>query len=88
MEWWWDQPDNPHVKAFVARHEESHGQEPDRAALVRLCFGADIRAAGQSGKDRRRALSSPTRCKAFKLPPEIAMQPGAPPNIAPATTSS
>src|SRR5258708_32065108 len=29
MEWWWDQPDNPHVKAFVADIKKATGKNPN-----------------------------------------------------------
>jgi branched-chain amino acid transport system substrate-binding protein len=77
MEWWWDQPDNPHVKSFVADITKAVGQKPS----ARHWFGyvsvyTFALVANQEktvdGLKLARAMAS------FKLPPEIAMQPGTP----------
>ena len=77
MEWWWDQPGVPHVAEFNAVDQEDHRRRGDGAQLVRLCVGADAGAIANQEK----TLDAPKLARAlegFKLPPEIALQPGAP----------
>ena len=77
MKWWWDQPDNPHVKSFVAEVVKATGQKPS----ARHWFGyvsvhTFARVAAQEntldGLRLARAMAG------FKLPAEIALQPGEP----------
>jgi branched-chain amino acid transport system substrate-binding protein len=77
MEWWWDQPKTPHVKEFNAAIKQRTG----RAATARNWFGyASVHTAALVANQEKtldavrlaRALST------FKLPPEIALQPGVP----------
>src|SRR5271169_3457698 len=74
MEWWWDQPDNPHVKAFVAKMKKATGQTPS----ARNWFGyvsvqtfalVANHANTLDGVKLARALQG------FKLPPDVALQP-------------
>jgi branched-chain amino acid transport system substrate-binding protein len=76
MEWWWDQPDNPHVRAFVADSKKATGKTP----TARTWFGyvsvyTFALIANQEktldGLKLARALAN------FRLPPEIALQPNA-----------
>ena len=77
MEWWWDQPNTPHVKEFNSEIEQRTG----RVATARNWFGfvsvytAALIANQENTLDPvklARALSG------FKLPPEIALQPEVP----------
>jgi branched-chain amino acid transport system substrate-binding protein len=77
MEWWWDQPDNANVKTFVADMKKATGKTPS----ARHWFGyvsvhTFALIANQEktldGLKLARALSG------FKLPPDIALQPGEP----------
>jgi len=86
MEWWWDQPDNPHVKAFVADIKKATGKNPTRGIGSVMFRCRHSRCLATSGKDRRRL--KPPRDAGFKLPPEIAMQPERRRNIARRPTSS
>jgi branched-chain amino acid transport system substrate-binding protein len=77
MEWWWDQPDNPHVKAFVADASKTLGQKPTARhwfGYVSVYTFALVAAQEKTfdGLKLARAMTD------FKLPPEIAMQPGQP----------
>jgi branched-chain amino acid transport system substrate-binding protein len=74
MEWWWDQPDNKHVKDFVARMKKATGKTPS----ARNWFGyASVHTfaliANQektlNGRKLARAMQG------FTLPPEVALQP-------------
>ena len=77
MEWWWDQPNTPHVKVFNSEIKQRTG----RVATARNWFGfvsvytAALIANQENTLDPTklaRALSG------FKLPPEIALQPEVP----------
>ena len=77
MEWWWDQPNTPHVKEFNSEIKQRTG----RAATARNWFGfvsvytVALIANQENTLDPvklARALSG------FKLPPEIALQPDVP----------
>ena len=77
MEWWWDQPNTPHVKEFNSEIKQRTG----RAATARNWFGfvsvytVALIANQENTLDPvklARALSG------FKLPPEIALQPEVP----------
>jgi branched-chain amino acid transport system substrate-binding protein len=77
MEWWWDQPNTPHVKEFNAAIKQRTG----RAATARNWFGyASVRTVAMVA-NREKTLDALTLAHALsglKLPPEIALQPGAP----------
>ena len=77
MEWWWDQPNTPHVKEFNSEIKQRTG----RVATARNWFGfvsvytVALIANQENTLDPvklARALSG------FKLPPEIALQPEVP----------
>src|SRR3984893_3181156 len=77
MEWWWDQPDNPHVKAFVADVTKAVGQKPS----ARHWFGyVSVYTFALLANQEKTVdgLKLAHAMAGFKLPPEIAMQPGTP----------
>jgi len=77
MEWWWNQPDNPHVKAFVADIQKVIGKTP----TARHWFGyvsvntIALIANQEKTLDGRKLAHA---LQGFKLPPEIALQPHQP----------
>jgi branched-chain amino acid transport system substrate-binding protein len=77
MEWWWDQPGVPHVAEFNAAIKKITGG----AATARNWFGyASVQTLAVIA-NQEKTLDAPKLAKAlsgFKLPPEIALQPGAP----------
>src|SRR5579871_4470212 len=77
MEWWWDQPGVPHVAEFNAAMKKLTGS----AATARNWFGfASVQTLAVIA-NQEKTLDAPKLAKAlsgFKLPPEIALQPGAP----------
>ena len=77
MEWWWDQPGVPHVAEFNAAMKKATGG----AATARNWFGfASIQTLAAIA-NQEKTLDAPKLAHAlagFKLPPEIALQPGAP----------
>ena len=77
MEWWWDQPDNPHVKAFVADIKKATGTNP----TARHWFGyASVQSFALVANQEKTidGLKLAHALEGFKLPPEIGMQPGTP----------
>src|SRR6201995_5168841 len=77
MEWWWDQPGVPHVAEFNASIKKITGG----AATARNWFGyASVQTLAVIA-NQEKTLDAPKLAKAlsgFKLPPEIALQPGTP----------
>ena len=77
MEWWWDQPGVPHVAEFNAAMKKITGG----AATARNWFGyASIQTFALIA-NQEKTLDAPKLAHAlsgFKLPPEVALQPGAP----------
>ena len=77
MEWWWDQPDNPHVKAFVAKMKKATGQTPS----ARSWFGYVSVHTFALVANHAKTLDGVKLAHAlegFKLPPEVGLQPGQP----------
>jgi branched-chain amino acid transport system substrate-binding protein len=77
MEWWWDQPDVPHVKEFNAGIKQKTG----KAATARNWFGyASVQTIAVIANQEKTldAVKLAHALSGFKLPPEIALQPGAP----------
>ena len=74
LEWWWDQPKQPHVKEFVAAYRKRYDKTPSArswfgyAGLHALALGAN-RAKSVEGVKVARALEG------MELPPEVALQP-------------
>jgi branched-chain amino acid transport system substrate-binding protein len=77
MEWWWDQPNTPHVKEFNAAIKQRTG----RAATARNWFGyVSVYTAALIANQEKTldAVKLAHALSGFKLPPEIALQPGTP----------
>src|SRR5580658_4002276 len=77
MEWWWDQPGVPHVAEFNASMKKITGL----AATARNWFGyASVRTLATIANQEKTldAVKLARALSGFKLPPEIALQPGAP----------
>ncbi len=77
MEWWWDQADMPHVKEFNAGIKARTGRMPS----ARNWFGyvsVHTLAAIANQEKTLDAVKLARALSGFKLPPEIALQPGVP----------
>ena len=77
MEWWWDQPDTPHVKEF----NDAIKQRTGRVPTARNWFGyASVHTAALIANQEKTLdpVKLAHALSGFKLPPEIALQPGAP----------
>ena len=53
MEWYWKQPGVPHVGGIRRPGQETHRPRPDRAHLVRIRLGLDLRAGRGQGQVAR-----------------------------------
>jgi branched-chain amino acid transport system substrate-binding protein len=77
MEWWWDQPGVPHVAEFNAAMKKITGS----AATARNWFGYVSVQTLALIANQEKTLDAPKLAHAlsgFKLPPEVALQPGSP----------
>jgi len=77
MEWWWDQPDNAHVKEFVTKVKKATG----KTASARNWFGYASVYTFALIANQEKTLDGVKLAKAlqgFKLPPEVALQPNQP----------
>jgi len=77
MEWWWDQPKNEHVKAFVAQMKKATGQTPS----ARNWFGyvsVHTFALVANASKTLDGVKLAHALEGFKLPPEVGLQPGQP----------
>lgn len=75
MEWWWDQPNVPHVKEFVADIKQRYNKK----ATARHWFGLVGVHTCALVANQEKTLDAVKLAKAlqgFKLPPEIALQAG------------
>jgi len=76
MEWYWNQPNNPHVADFVKRYTAVHkGEYP----TARVWFGFATTHAIRLAVEKAKSLETAKVVKAMEglvLPPEIALQPG------------
>jgi branched-chain amino acid transport system substrate-binding protein len=77
MEWWWDQPGVPHVAEFNAAIKKITGG----AATARNWFGYVSVQTLALVANQEKTLEAPKLAHAlagYKLPPEVALQPGSP----------
>ena len=76
LEWWWDQPNTPHVKEWVASYQKTYADGSYPSA--RTWFGyAGLHSLGL-GVTKAKSIESVKVAKALEglvLPPEIALQP-------------
>ena len=77
LEWWWDQPNTPHVKEWVAAYQEGlHRRHlSERTHLVRLCRPALAGLRRHQGEVDSRRSRSPKALEGLELPPEVKLQP-------------
>jgi branched-chain amino acid transport system substrate-binding protein len=78
MEWWWDQPNNAHVKKFVAEMKKTLGGKNPTA---RHWFGYASVYTFALIANREKTVDGTRLARAlqgFKLPPEVALQPNTP----------
>jgi branched-chain amino acid transport system substrate-binding protein len=76
LEWWWDQPDTPHVKDFVQRYQKTYSDGSYPSA--RTWFGYAGLHALALGVERAKSLEPRSVSHALEgldLPPEVKLQP-------------
>ena len=74
MEWWWNQPDVPQIKAFDDSDPAPHRQSGERAELVRLCRGPYAGEHRQSGEIAGSVVLA-RALQGYVLPPDVALGP-------------
>lgn len=77
MEWYWNQPDTPHVMDFVKAYKKRYGSVP----TARSWFGFASTHAIALACEKAKSVDSMKVAKAMEgmeLPPEIALQPNNP----------
>jgi branched-chain amino acid transport system substrate-binding protein len=75
MEWWWNQPNVPHVADFVAGMRKATGKTPS----ARHWFGYVAVHSVRLGADKAKSLAGPklsVAMEGLELPPDVALQPG------------
>jgi branched-chain amino acid transport system substrate-binding protein len=81
MEWWWDQPKTPHVKAFVDKYRKLYASSSSSTPSARSWFGYVAVHSIKMAAEKAKSLDS-VKCahalEGMELPPEIALQPYAP----------
>jgi len=76
LEWYWDQPDVPHVADFV---KEAQKREPNKVPTARTMFGyVGIHALALAAEKAKTLdnLKVGDALSGLELPPEVALQPG------------
>jgi branched-chain amino acid transport system substrate-binding protein len=76
LEWWWDQPNTPHVKEWVDSYRKIYHDNSYPSA--RTWFGYAGLHAIALGVERAKSIESPMVAKALEglaLPPEVKLQP-------------
>ena len=76
LEWWWDQPNTPHVKEWVEKYRKTYNDNSYPSA--RTWFGYAGLHALALGVAKANSIESPRVAKALEglvLPPEIKLQP-------------
>jgi len=75
MEWWWDQPNVPHVAEFVADFRKAMNKAPSARHWFGYVAVQSVRLAAEKAK----SLAGPKLAMAMEdleLPPDVALQPG------------
>ena len=81
MEWWWDQPKQPHVKAFVEKYRKTYASSSASTPSARSWFGyvavhsLALAAAKAKSID---AVKMAHAMEGLALPPEVALEPDHP----------
>ena len=77
MEWWWDQPNQPHVKEFVAEYQKLYKATPSGRSWLGFAAAHSIALGAERGKsiDARKMAHA---MEGMTLPPEVALEPYGP----------
>ncbi len=74
MEWYWDQPNNPHVKSFVAEYRKLYKKTPSARSWLGYATTHAI-AMGANDAKSLDAIKVSRSMAGMKLPPEVALGP-------------
>lgn len=74
MEWWWDQPNNPHVQSFVAEYRKLYKKTPSARSWLGFATTHAIAMAANDAKTLNPIKVSHSMA-GMKLPPEVALGP-------------
>lgn len=81
MEWWWDQPNQPHVKAFVDKYRKTYASSSQSTPSARSWLGYVAMHSIALAATKANSVDS-VKCahamEGMKLPPEVALEPDAP----------
>jgi len=81
MEWWWNQPHQPHVKAFVDQYRKLHSSSTQSTPSARSWFGYVAVHSIALAAAKAKSVDSVKMAHAMEglhLPPAIALEPGGP----------
>jgi branched-chain amino acid transport system substrate-binding protein len=76
LEWWWDQPNTPHVKEYVAKYRKTYADGSYPSA--RTWFGYAGLHALAMGANKAKSIDPVKHARALEgmeLPPEVKLQP-------------
>lgn len=77
MEWWWDQPNQPGVKEFVAEYKKLYNTTPSARSWLGY-VGTHSIALGANKAKSVETVKVAKAMEGLELPPEIALEPGNP----------
>ena len=75
FEWWWDQPNVPHVAEFVADFRKAMGKTPTARHWFGVVSVHSVKLAAEKAKSLE-GLPMAHALENLELPPEVALQPG------------
>ncbi|HVV91880.1 MAG TPA: ABC transporter substrate-binding protein [Hyphomicrobiales bacterium] len=76
LEWWWDQPNTPHVKEWVAAYQKVHADGSWPSARTWFGYaGLHSLALGANNAKSVEAVKVAHALEGLELPPEVALQP-------------
>ncbi|MGB7034224.1 MAG: ABC transporter substrate-binding protein [Xanthobacteraceae bacterium] len=81
MEWWWDQPNQPHVKAFVDKYRKAYGSSSQGTPSARSWLGYAAMHSFALAAEKAKSVDSVKCAHAMEglvLPPEVALGPDNP----------
>jgi branched-chain amino acid transport system substrate-binding protein len=77
MEWWWDQPKQPHVKEFVDGYRKLYNATPSARSWLGYVALHSIGLAANKAKSTD-SMKVAKAMEGMHLPPDVALEPGSP----------
>jgi branched-chain amino acid transport system substrate-binding protein len=74
FEWWWDQPDTPHVKEFVAAYRKKHDSYPTARSWFGFAGMHSLALAAEKAGSMNQ-IQIAKSLEGLTLPPEVALEP-------------